>query len=388
MATRTLKATGGNWNSTGTWNEGAVPIAGDTVTCSGGGNLTVTATAACASIDFTGFSNTFTINNTVTLTLTSTFKLVSGMIVSGTGGVILNGTLTLTSGGNQPAWNFAFQGANTYTLGDNWATSGAVTLGSGANNINFTSNQFTVNGTTFTCGTSGTISGTTKFVLAGSSLSWTASAAGTLTNSVDITGTVAIGSANVRYGTGTLTGVSGVFSSGSNALNINAATATIGLGTITVGQSFNITFLVASTITLGAALTASTITFANGNCGFTGTFDVTCNTLTNTAGNGRTYTFPAGQTLTINTSFTLQSNSATGHHILNSTSGGTQVKVKVIGGATMALIYLNLTDIDATLGNMLLTYGGTLSNCLNCASTYMTADCMPSPSMLSYAGLH
>jgi len=61
VATRTISNAGGNWNSTGTWVEGAVPTAADDVVATGtSGAINITSTAACRSINLTNYTNTFT----------------------------------------------------------------------------------------------------------------------------------------------------------------------------------------------------------------------------------------------------------------------------------------------------------------------------------------
>lgn len=372
MALRTLKATGGNWNSTGTWNEGVVPVAGDTVTCSGGGNLTVTATAACASLDFTGFSNTFTINNLQTLTLTSTFTMVSGMSVAGTGSITLNGTLTVTFGGKTPSWNFTLQGANTYTLADN-ARCVNLTVGSGSNAITVNGNQWTSSGV-FTLGTGGIASGTTKYVLTGTS--WTGT--GTLQNNIDINtaGTMSIGS-SVKYNTGTLHIVAGSI----NTTTVLSFTGSMSLnmdGFNPSGSLFNVTITVAATITNLSATGYSTLTLPNANVTFAGAFDIGCGKLTNASSNGRTYTFVSGQILNVGV-FNIQSSLQSTHNSIVASTPGSQIKLKIDPGtyspSSQNAIYVDLTDVDATLGNACVVYGGTQSNCLNCFTTAPIPAC-------------
>lgn len=60
MATRTISDTGGNWNSTSSWVEGAVPVDGDDVVATAtSGNLTVNVnTALLKSFDLTGYPST------------------------------------------------------------------------------------------------------------------------------------------------------------------------------------------------------------------------------------------------------------------------------------------------------------------------------------------
>ena len=64
MATRTIANGGGNWSSTATWVEGAVPTNADEVVATAtSGQLTIDTAAVCRSINLTGYVNTLTINN-------------------------------------------------------------------------------------------------------------------------------------------------------------------------------------------------------------------------------------------------------------------------------------------------------------------------------------
>ncbi len=122
-ATRTIANGGGNFNATGTWVEGAVPVAGDAVVATAtSGNLTVNVASGgvgLLSFDMTGYTGILTM--TSTLTISGTLKLVAGMgTISGTGAIICNTTATLTSGGKViPALTLGGT-SQTYTLGDNF----------------------------------------------------------------------------------------------------------------------------------------------------------------------------------------------------------------------------------------------------------------------------
>lgn len=129
MATRTIANGGGNWNATTTWVEGAVPVLGDAVVATAtSGQLTVNiTTAACTSVDFTNYTNTFTISSGQQLAVSGTFKFVAGMSVAGTGTLRFNATATITSAGLTWTGNLHFGGlSQTYTLGDNWSISGTL----------------------------------------------------------------------------------------------------------------------------------------------------------------------------------------------------------------------------------------------------------------------
>ena len=90
MPQRTIAAGGGNWNSTSTWVEGAVPTSSDFVVGNASsGQLTINVAAACQYVDFTNWTNTLTMNNTLTLSLaSSTNTFGSGMSFAGTNSII------------------------------------------------------------------------------------------------------------------------------------------------------------------------------------------------------------------------------------------------------------------------------------------------------------
>lgn len=99
MATVTVSALGGNWSSTTTWVGAAIPAVGDDIVANAtSGPLTVDSNRTCLTINFTGYTNTFTINNGITLTVTGTFiTLGSGMTYTqGTTGVLSTISNTLS----------------------------------------------------------------------------------------------------------------------------------------------------------------------------------------------------------------------------------------------------------------------------------------------------
>lgn len=88
MAVITISAAGGNWNATGTWVGGVVPVAADTILgVTGSGPLTVNVTSSIAGVDFSqGYTSTLTMNAPLTIggTLASyAVKFSSGMTIAG-----------------------------------------------------------------------------------------------------------------------------------------------------------------------------------------------------------------------------------------------------------------------------------------------------------------
>jgi hypothetical protein len=121
MAIITISNTGGNFNATGTWVGGVVPVAGDSVVATAtSGQLTVNVASGgvgLLSFNMTNYTNVLTMNST--LTIAGALTLVAGMgTIAGTGAIICNTTATLTSGGKViPALTLSGT-SQTYTLAD------------------------------------------------------------------------------------------------------------------------------------------------------------------------------------------------------------------------------------------------------------------------------
>jgi hypothetical protein len=101
MATVTVSALGGNWSSITTWVGAALPAVGDDIVANAtSGPLTVDSNRTCLTINFTGYTNTFTINNGVTLSVTGTaITLGSGMTYNQTttGIISISGNVATTT---------------------------------------------------------------------------------------------------------------------------------------------------------------------------------------------------------------------------------------------------------------------------------------------------
>jgi hypothetical protein len=85
MAQRTISAAGGNWNSTATWAEGAVPTTSDHIVgLDTSGNLTMNVAGTVQYADFSNYLGTLTTTNNLTLNLSSaTSSFSPTMSISG-----------------------------------------------------------------------------------------------------------------------------------------------------------------------------------------------------------------------------------------------------------------------------------------------------------------
>src|ERR1700722_16527763 len=145
-------SSGGNWNGASVWTSvigdqtgctGATgnPVAGDTATLnSTSGNITITAAAAAATLNMTGYTHTLafgaqTLTLTAGATLQGAFSASTGIMSISGGGVTLAATptgttfpaiklitanQTLTSGGFQWPGQINFDFAGTFTFNGNW----------------------------------------------------------------------------------------------------------------------------------------------------------------------------------------------------------------------------------------------------------------------------
>ena len=122
MATRTVANGGGNWGTTSTWVEGAVPTSADDVVFTAtSGQLTINVTASCKSINFTNYTNTITFNNAIFLSVFGNITFVTGFTINTTpnnSGIITAANSTIVSNG--VTWPAVFRfGGFTHTLSDN-----------------------------------------------------------------------------------------------------------------------------------------------------------------------------------------------------------------------------------------------------------------------------
>lgn len=409
MATRTISNTGGNYNSTGTWVEGAVPTsADDVVSTATSGQLTVNVASAARTFDLSTYTNTLTMNNNWTIggaSLTSTIG--SGMTFAGTvGALIINAAHTLNQIGTKRVPILQF-GTGTKTL-----------------NTDIYSNVFrvastqTINGNKLYCNsdfgllTQSTIpgiycNGTTEFVLDGSGLIShagnnkvtvnTSSQYDTIGRGLVLGSSIAAGGGELDW----LSGTTGIFNcilvkSVNNAdnytLNFNVPTANILLETKSVnsiGSNRNMNIILngplnisslgsysvdrlyttdATPITAifsGNSVSATTLNFKPAfRTTSSTTFPVASNGQTNQAINVKldeNYTHYIGS---------MNLNGGTDKAAISSITGGVQVPLNLIDKETSQIYNYDFTDVDASGGEQIVAILGTLSNTTNITTTY------------------
>ena len=155
-------AVNSNWGTAGNWDTGVLPsatLAGtDAIFNASSPNCTVNiTTAVCRNLNFTGYTNTITMTNNISVGSTTAANpnhavtLSPTMGIAGTGAINTraNGNTSLRSNGR--VWSNAFginnlvvAAGSTVTLLDNWTISGNLFIGpGGAANVTF-SGAFTI----------------------------------------------------------------------------------------------------------------------------------------------------------------------------------------------------------------------------------------------------
>jgi hypothetical protein len=210
MATRTISNTGGNWNATGTWVEGAVPTAADEVVATAtSGNLTINAAAACRSINLTNYVGTITHNSAITLSISFVSTSTTQQTVN-SGGKILG--------------NVTFNG-----VGGSWILSGNP-LNTGATaTVTVTNGTFDADSQGLSIGLFSSSNSNTRTINMGS-VNWNLNGVGTIFNTATITGLTLNGGASTLI-LPTNTASSRTISTGGAAVNHIKVTA--GTGTVT-----------------------------------------------------------------------------------------------------------------------------------------------------------
>lgn len=225
MATRTISNAGGNWSSTATWVEGAVPTIFDVVVAtSGSGSVLIdTPGAICNSGNFNNYTGILTFGSGNILSVEGNLNLVSNMSLTGPGTLNLLGSGNsnhVTSAGNTIPGNLILNG--NIQFNDNWIVNG------------FTTQSAVTTGNSLTCNgginlAANTSASTTNIIVAGGTLTGIFNSE-FATIFINSSGTVTIGALQLfcqvpNPTVSTLTYISG---------NVNC------IGTLTLGNSTNI----------------------------------------------------------------------------------------------------------------------------------------------------
>lgn len=266
-------STDSNWGTAANWSLGTVPTASDGHVAkfdATSPNCTVNTSArVCNNLDFTGYTNTITMSQQITVS--GNVTLISGLLVSGSGALIVNATSTLTSNGFTWPNALTLNGTSTHTLADNWAASGLITLGGSNLTTTINANTLTANGGVTFGVTTGIVTGTTLLKIGGTGMITGPSGAGQcrLSMTIDAAGsTVTFANAAFNFNTGTLTYTAGTMSMGTASLAVAVANATLACAginwpaasisgniTVTLSENLNISGLT----TLGATTTSTVI---------------------------------------------------------------------------------------------------------------------------------
>jgi len=395
MPTRTVSNAGGNWNSVGTWVEGAVPTSADDVVFTAtSGNLTMNVSGNCKTINFTNYVGTITFTNSITVSGNINLG-TGGYTQAGAGGLIVNATGTLTGGGVTWSRTLTFSGTSqTFTLSGNWTQTGQLNLSAttactiNGNTINLAGNLVTT--------TTARTTGTTTIVLNGTS-TWSNSSTGWLglNLTINTTGTITFASGNLYYGaintsTPVLTFTSGTIVRTGNTLNIqqcaingnnytinNMNLAGFGSYTYTINSNINVVNLGITGTNINTLSGAGSIN-VSGNLSRTANVDFrgATGTITFTGSGTWSDSFPTSNFIpeivfntagTITISGTVGKNSGTITHISGSVSGGTiSVGGTSITFNTSGVTFNNITFTAGFVNNV------TLNSTLNATTIAVT----------------
>ena len=248
-------ATNSNTNTATNWSQGTVPTVTDghvTTFDATSPNYTVNAALACNNIDWTGYTNTGTHTNNVTVSGNVTLDSTMASRITGSGSLFVNATGTLTSNGGTWINALTFTGTSqTYTLADNWTVSGTVTFaGATAQTIN--GSTLICNGNLTSTSPSVYVTGTTNISMQGTSTIVGSNGGYALNIDINTAGTISI--TNTMYWkSGTFSYTAGTLSAGTSTINhFSAGSFVLSLGAQT---AYNVSLI--STSALGTTLNCS-----------------------------------------------------------------------------------------------------------------------------------
>lgn len=290
MATITVSNAGGNWNATGTWVGGVIPLSTDNVIfTSTSGNLTINVTSNIVDFDLTNYLGTITF--TAPLIVIGNLNLgTGGYTQAGATGIDKAGTGSITSNGVVWSRRFRFNGTYTVTLNDDFNISGALMFQAGG--ATMTVNGFNIyhTGTFLITNNGGVIAGTTKYWYKGTGTTWAQGVSTPIINIdfyVDTVGTLTM----------TGTSINGIIFGANKELKvISGSLVTTGLSALSLsGRTVdfngnvvnNLRFIIASqTVTLLSNTTVKTLTIPAVNTQTLNGFKLTTTNITQTGATG------------------------------------------------------------------------------------------------------
>jgi len=297
-------AIGATWNNANNWSTtdgggggAGVPTTTDDVFFTGNSiSMDVDVAADSKSLDFTGFTQTITMSNT--LRSLGNVTLVATMTIAGASDLRLQGTSTITSNGKTWPNSITMSANATLTLADNWTITGSFNNNTTVAVLN--GNSLFVGGGVGATGV-GSTSGTTIFVMNGTGTHAGGSFKNPLTintsGTITFTGTLAAGAVTYTYTAGTTitTGHTLNFGAGTSGAVVN----TNGMTWNTVNLTYNGTVTFSSDFqmagTLSVGVTGVNVTVDGGIISIGGGFT----TLGTTATRGGTATYKLVGTGTI-----------------------------------------------------------------------------------------
>jgi len=426
MATRTISAAGGNWNSTATWVEGIVPTsADDVVGNASSGNLVVNVAANILTLNLSAYTATLEMRQELragqdTTAVGVVMALGSGMTITAPLGSIGQlgaqpgrsvGRTIITNGCVIP---FFFLGTNQNTIfitfGDN-LTCNTFTQRMGNNNCQATGNQMNITNWVVSNvggGTLGRLNGTTRVYLNGANCSWTINPSSLnayqpcgLPIYIDTPGTLTISgfiyvnpfstTSGIYYLQGTIAGnkvlrigvpslISGVNTIYNIDLNGSGTWDTIGIANNSINYqstlnlqsnlNFNNLYILPDTSSIPTAARRFPIRFTGtgalrGGGLYTNTTGYFNNPMSADTSNSGGIQLNTGVSHTIGYLSSIGGDDTSFNRVLiRSISGGTQATLNFTGN-TQSVFFTNFTDINASGGNTIYTFSGTTSNSQN-----------------------
>jgi hypothetical protein len=426
MAIRTISATGGNWNSTATWVEGVVPTTADDVIGNAtSGNLVVNVASLALTLNLSAYTATLEMRAELrvgqdTTAIGNVMVLGSGMTITAPLGIVGQlgvqpsrsvGRTIITNGCVIP---FFFLGTNQNTIfitfGDN-LTCNTFIQRLGNNNCQATGNQMNITNWVVSAvggGAAGRLNGTTRVYLNGANCSWTIDAGALNTYQpcglpiyIDTPGTLTISgyiyvnpfstTSGIYYLQGTIAGnkvlrigvpslISGVNTIYNIDLNGSGTWDTIGIANNSINYqstlnlqsnlNFNNLYILPDTTYFGASATRFPVRFTGtgalrGGGLYTNTTGYFNNPMSANTSNSGGIQLNTGVSHTIGYLSSIGGDDTSFNRVLiRSISGGTQANLSLTGNS-QSVLFTNFTDINASGGNTIYAYKGTISNSQN-----------------------